>query len=61
MPAERMTMRQVREVLRLKFCGRAERGDRPPHWRGGVDGAGDDRFPATSVPKSSARGRGRCR
>ena len=43
MPAERIAMRQVREVLRLKFVGGvSDQRDRPPDRRGAVDSARDD-------------------
>ena len=42
MPAERVAMRQVREIIRLKFSGqRRDTGDRTPPWLGGLDNSGD--------------------
>ena len=41
MPAERIGMRDAREIIRLKFSGVVDARDRPPAWHGPLDGAGD--------------------
>ena len=58
MPAERTTMRQVREVLRLKFrWWRTDPLDRPPDRRGPVDGAyGNQTFPGCRAELAVAGG-----
>ena len=41
MPAERIGMRDAREIIRLKFSSRIDARDRPPARHGPLDGAGD--------------------
>ena len=41
MPAERIGMRDAREIIRLKVSGGIDARDRAAAWHGALDGAGD--------------------
>ena len=56
MSAKRTTMRQGREVLRLKFVGGVPTREIPPDRRGPVDGAYDDQALPGRLPELAAAG-----
>jgi hypothetical protein len=66
MPAERIGMRDAREIIRLKFSSGVDARDRPAAWLGALDGAGDidaggDRGPVLTLAGGpERRGAGGC-